>query len=79
MPTGPRFPKRSRALPFSTEHPSIPILYGFVLAATLLKLFLYDLAAIGSIYRIGALLGVAVIAFVAAFLYRRFFDKAKED
>jgi uncharacterized membrane protein len=50
-----------------------------VLAATLLKLFLYDLAAIGSIYRIGALLGVAVIAFVAAFLYRRFFDKAKED
>jgi hypothetical protein len=50
-----------------------------LLAVTLLKLFLYDLAAIGSIYRIGALMGVAVIAFVASFLYQRFFDRAKED
>jgi hypothetical protein len=49
-----------------------------LLAVTLLKLFLYDLAAIGSIYRIGALMGVAVIAFVASFLYQRFFDGTKQ-
>lgn len=48
-----------------------------LLAATLLKLFLHDLAAIGSVFRIGALIGVAVIAFVASFLYQRFFDKSR--
>lgn len=43
-----------------------------LLAATLLKLFLHDLATIDSGYRIGALLGVAVIALLASFLYQRF-------
>lgn len=43
-----------------------------LLAVTLLKLFLHDLANIDSGYRIGALLGVAVIALLASFLYQRF-------
>ncbi|MGV3659031.1 MAG: DUF2339 domain-containing protein [Prosthecobacter sp.] len=43
-----------------------------LLAVTLLKLFLHDLATIDSGYRIGALIGVAVIALLASFLYQRF-------
>jgi uncharacterized membrane protein len=46
-----------------------------LLVITLLKVFLHDLAAIENIFRIGALVGVAVIAFIASFLYQRFFDK----
>ena len=48
-----------------------------LLVVTLLKLFLHDLSAIGSIFRIGALLGVAVIAFAASFLYQQFFSRSK--
>ncbi len=57
-----------------------PLRYAAValLAVTLIKLFLFDLATIGSIYRIGALVGVALIAFVASFLYQRFFDRTKD-
>jgi uncharacterized membrane protein len=47
-----------------------------LLVVTLLKVFLHDLAAIENIFRIGALVGVAVIAFIASFLYQRFFDKS---
>jgi uncharacterized membrane protein len=47
-----------------------------LLVATLLKLFLHDLANIESIYRIAALVSVAVIAFVASFLYQRFFNQS---
>lgn len=50
-----------------------------LLAVTLLKLFLHDLASLPSIYRIGALMVVAVIALLASFLYQRFFDKTKES
>lgn len=48
-----------------------------LLGITLLKLFLVDLAALRNIYRIGALIGVAVIAFIASFLYQQFFNRAK--
>ncbi|MEI6676145.1 MAG: DUF2339 domain-containing protein, partial [Verrucomicrobiota bacterium] len=48
-----------------------------LLVVTLLKLFLHDLSAIGSIFRIGALIGVAVIAFAASFLYQQFFSRSK--
>ncbi len=50
-----------------------------LLAVTLLKLFLHDLASIDSGYRIGALIGVAVIALVASFLYQRFLTDDKAD
>jgi uncharacterized membrane protein len=48
-----------------------------LLAITLLKLFLHDLANIDSGYRIGALIAVAIIALVASFLYQRFLTDDK--
>jgi hypothetical protein len=49
-----------------------------LLAVTLLKLFFHDLAAIESIYRIAALMVVAIIALAASFLYQRFFDQEQK-
>jgi uncharacterized membrane protein len=43
-----------------------------LLSLTLLKLFLHDLARLAQLYRIGALVAVAVIAILASFLYQRF-------
>ncbi|MBI4658137.1 MAG: DUF2339 domain-containing protein [Verrucomicrobia bacterium] len=43
-----------------------------LLGVTVLKLFFHDLAKLAQLYRIGALIGVAVIAIVASFLYQRF-------
>jgi len=48
-----------------------------LLGVTLLKLFLHDLANTDSGYRIGALIGVAVIALAASFLYQRFLTADK--
>lgn len=50
-----------------------------LLAVTLLKVFLHDLSQVGSIYRIGALMGIAIIAFVASFLYQRFYSQSRES
>jgi len=44
-----------------------------LLCVTLLKLFFHDLARLGPLYRIGAFVGVAVIAMLASFAYQRFF------
>jgi uncharacterized membrane protein len=44
-----------------------------LLCATLLKLFFHDLARLQALYRIGALLGLAITAIAASFLYQRFF------
>jgi hypothetical protein len=43
-----------------------------LLGITMLKLFFHDLAQLGALYRVGALLIVAVVAIVASFLYQRF-------
>jgi len=49
-----------------------------LLGVALIKLFLHDLANIGNIYRVGALMIVAVIALAASFLYQRFLqDESK--
>ena len=48
-----------------------------LLVVTLLKLFIHDLGRLEQIYRIGAFLGVGVIALLASFLYQRFFAAAK--
>jgi uncharacterized membrane protein len=45
-----------------------------LLCVTLLKLFFHDLAQLGPLYRIGAFVGVAVIAMLASFAYQRFFN-----
>ena len=53
-----------------------------LLSVTLLKLFFHDLAQLSQLYRIGAFIGVAVIAMLASFAYQRFFAaavKAKEE
>jgi hypothetical protein len=42
-----------------------------LLLLTLIKLFVHDLARVGSVYRIIVFLGVAVIALTASFLYQR--------
>jgi Predicted membrane protein (DUF2339) len=47
-----------------------------LLCATLLKLFFHDLAQLGQLYRIGAFVGVAVIAMLASFAYQKFFSAA---
>jgi len=49
-----------------------------LLCVTLLKLFFYDLAQLPQLYRIGAFLGVAVIAMIASFAYHKFFFAAKK-
>ncbi len=53
-----------------------------LLGVALLKLFFHDLAHLEALYRIGALLGVAVIAILASFAYQRFLpghDKKSSD
>lgn len=50
-----------------------------LLAVTLLKLFVHDLAALENVFRIIAAIGVAVIAFVTSFLYQRFFDRTESE
>jgi uncharacterized membrane protein len=55
-----------------------------LLCVTLLKLFFHDLAQLGQLYRIGAFVGVAVIAMLASFAYQKFFaaggkEKAAKD
>jgi hypothetical protein len=49
-----------------------------LLCVTLLKLFIHDLAQLGELYRIGAFVGVAVIAMLASFAYQKFFSAADQ-
>jgi uncharacterized membrane protein len=44
-----------------------------LLSVTLLKLFFHDLSRLSQLYRIGAFIGVAIIAMLASFLYQRSF------
>lgn len=50
-----------------------------LMGITLLKLFFHDLANIESIYRIGALIVVAIIALGASFLYQRFYARQEKN
>jgi len=50
-----------------------------LLSVTLLKLFFHDLAQLGQLYRIGAFIGVAVIAMLASFAYQRFFSAGLKE
>lgn len=50
-----------------------------LLCVTVLKLFFYDLANLNQLYRIGALIGVAVIATLASFAYQRFFAAGSKE
>jgi len=51
-----------------------------LLCVTILKLFFHDLARLNQLYRIGAFIGVAVIAMLASFAYQKFFaDSVAEE
>jgi hypothetical protein len=50
-----------------------------LLSVTVLKLFSHDLAQLGQLYRIGAFIGVAVIAILASFAYQRFFSASARE
>ncbi|HEY3862837.1 MAG TPA: DUF2339 domain-containing protein [Verrucomicrobiae bacterium] len=50
-----------------------------LLCVTLLKLFLHDLAQLDQLYRIGAFIGVAVIAMLASFAYQKLFSIASKE
>ncbi len=50
-----------------------------LLSVTLLKLFFHDLARLNQLYRIGAFIGVAVIAMLASFAYQRFYAATAND
>lgn len=50
-----------------------------LLCVTLLKLFFHDLAQLGQLYRIGAFVGVAVIAMLASFAYQKFFSATNQE
>ncbi|MGO8764847.1 MAG: DUF2339 domain-containing protein [Limisphaerales bacterium] len=45
-----------------------------LLCVTLVKLFFHDLAQLAQLYRIGAFVGVALIAMLASFAYQKFFS-----
>ena len=44
-----------------------------LLCVTLLKLFFHDLAQLAQLYRIGAFIGVAIVAMLASFAYQKFY------
>lgn len=46
-----------------------------LLGVTVAKVLIHDMAASQTVFRVGALLGVGVIAFAASWLYQRFFDR----
>lgn len=50
-----------------------------LMGVTLIKLFFHDLANIESIYRIGALIVVAIIALGSSFLYQRFYARQEKN
>jgi hypothetical protein len=50
-----------------------------LLSVTLIKLFFHDLAHLSQLYRIGAFIGVAVIAMLASFAYQRFFTASLKE
>lgn len=47
-----------------------------LMVITIAKVFLRDLASLDSLYRIGALGAVAVMALAASFVYQRFFERS---
>lgn len=50
-----------------------------LLSVTLLKLFFHDLARLSQLYRIGAFIGVAVVAMLASFAYQRFYAASNNE
>jgi hypothetical protein len=49
-----------------------------LLTVTLLKIFLHDLWRLGGMYRIGSLVGLAVVLILVSFIYQRFLGRTSE-
>src|SRR4030095_1799255 len=47
-----------------------------LLTVTILKLFLHDLWRLGGLFRIGSLIGLAVVLIASSFIYQRFLSSA---
>lgn len=50
-----------------------------LMIVTILKLFLHDLWQLGGMYRIGSLVGLAVVLMVIAFIYQRFLSTPRKE
>ena len=50
-----------------------------LLSVVLLKLFFHDLARLDALYRIGALIVVAIVAILASVIYQRFFTQRTNE
>lgn len=50
-----------------------------LMSVALLKLFFHDLARLDALYRIGALIAVAIVAILASVIYQRQFSHAKDS
>ena len=50
-----------------------------LMGISLIKLFLFDLAGIGSLYRIAVMIIVALIALAASFLYQKFAARVMQE
>ncbi|MGV8074503.1 MAG: DUF2339 domain-containing protein [Syntrophobacteraceae bacterium] len=50
-----------------------------LLTVTLLKLFLHDLWRLGGLYRVGSLIGLAVVLILVSFIYQRYLTMPTED
>jgi uncharacterized membrane protein len=58
------------------QRPDSLLRYG-LLVFTVAKLFLHDLWRLGGMYRIGSLIGLAVVLIVVSFIYQRFLSQPR--
>ncbi|MFC1884668.1 DUF2339 domain-containing protein [Thermodesulfobacteriota bacterium] len=49
------------------------------IVATACKIFILDVRSLGQLYRVGSLLGLAVVLILVSFLYQRFLSEGKKD
>ena len=50
-----------------------------LLGVALLKLFIHDLARLDQLHRIGAFIGVSIVAMLASFAYQKFFTARQNE
>ncbi len=66
-------------LGFRNDNPATRYAGMGLLVVTILKLFLHDLWRLGGLYRIGALVGLAVVLILVSFVYQRFLARGSVE